>query len=190
MHKASIVGGRTVAMSAASVYALRHHHDDFLWKLVSASSVETKEVASEIPAKPTVWQLVQNGFSLTQATWRVRAGFHRLETKQGKVLQRLSVANFDAWGHDDCAELAVLLDELVRDEQEVLRTASQAPFFVQKIWGRDLLCGLGAQVVALEDYSHQLDALSVPVTEMPGDQAMSDFMLSLRSPEEYDFSVD
>jgi hypothetical protein len=188
---ASVEEGRQY-MSSASVWIPRHHMDDSIWKLLSASSIETQEVASELPANPKVplFEVVKHGFSLAHSTWKIRSGFRRLASRQGQVIGHLSAARFELWPEQDCSELALLMDDLIHEERDVLKTASAAPVVVRVLWGRDLLSRVDMQVSELQTYCHRLDALSLHEEEKPGDQDMRDFVKLLESPEEFDFSLD
>jgi hypothetical protein len=180
----------TLLMSAASVSIPRHHSDDLLWKLVSATSVETRDVATTIPARPSAQELLADGVNIVHQTLRARNGFRLLSRRQREVLQRLQTANFGEWTRSDCKQFAMLLDEIVLDETAVLKLASDAPGAVQRVWGKQTLRELSTQVSALRDYAHHLDALTVHISRMPGDEEMQEFLSTLASPEEFDFSLD
>jgi hypothetical protein len=177
-------------MATANTACFPSHADGFLWKLANATVCDTKDVASELPiASPAFVAVIKNGFAAVGSVWRLRGGFSRLANRQGILLDHFRAARIESWPHKDCAEMSQLLDELLRDERDVISSAFTSPKVVLFWWEKSLTM-LRAQTEELTAICHRIDALSVVETAMPGDEDYREYMSSFKMPDELDFSID
>jgi|SRR5450756_2639471 len=167
-----------------------NHSDEFLWKLVTATACDTKDVASELPiAAPAMLHEITSGFSALMSVWHLRISFGRLAERQGKVISRLKEAKPETWPREECGDMALRLDELIQDEISVITSASDSPKPILFLWEK-ALAKLRGQTDELKAICFHMDALSVPETQMPGDEGYREFLSMLSSPDEHDFSLD
>jgi hypothetical protein len=177
-------------MATASATYFHNHSDEFLWKLVSATACDTKDVASELPiASPAILDEVRSGFSALFSAWHLRGRFGRLAERQSKVISRLKDSQPETWPKSDCNDMAHLLDELIHDETSVITNASDSPKPILFLWEKSL-ARLRSQTDELKSICFHMDALSVAETQMPGDEGYREFLSLLNAPDEHDFSTD
>jgi len=163
---------------------------DELWLLANATVYEAREVSAEFNRRAArfyeLLKAIQFAFAVATI---VMPALRRLIAKQSKLITKLDAANQGRWDQDGCQEMSLLLQELIRDEGN----------FIENGWDymkpggvlvARYLDTLRCQLVQLEKHAVHLDALSVPVKEMPGDADCQGFMALLAGPEEYDFSTD
>lgn len=164
-----------------------YRSEEILWRLANATVCDAQEVASELPI---VWDRLTGAVFSAASAWPMRSDLKRLAGRQEKLVDRLKASGMQAWPHDACGKMAVLLEELLHDERAMFQAAANSPTLVNFLWQQPMEM-LRTQAVELESICRRLDALSVTETHLPGDQDFADFVSLLRGADnEVDFSTD
>jgi hypothetical protein len=161
-----------------------------LWRDANAVDYYAREVASEVPSRPAdTLSFITNAASTATRSILLINRFQRLVTRQGRLLSCLQGADLEGWGRDDCGQMALLLEDLLHDNGEILANAALCPTMMRMLWTQSMK-DLRSQTEGLEAICFRLDALSVIEKTLPGDEGYRELLSKFGPNDDFDCSLD
>jgi hypothetical protein len=148
-----------------------------VWMLACATKYDSKEAVSDIlNFCGETAHLAKAGLSVIAGVIRIRGEFNRIVRRQPKLIERLESAPVSEWTPEACAQLAELLEGVVRDNKEMVSCGLNSP--ARRFWESPLM-QIGKQTERLEQVYLHLDALSVCPVNAPLNQEFGEYVAGL-----------